>query len=140
MRARLRLLDHGASEITGPAFSPDGTRVAFKKRTGPGRWRLAVLNLEGIFTRYEDAEDMLGFLRYASAEVKPLAQALRYAAENADVATRLAKDRKRVEVTSAFAAGWLVVRAIRKRQRAKTGCGSADEGCGCTSLKKNLKR
>jgi hypothetical protein len=40
----------------------------------------------------------------------------------------------------AFAAGWLVVRAVRKQRRAKTGCGSADEGCGCTSLTKNLKR
>ena len=41
----------------------------------------------------------------------------------------------------AFAAGWLLVRAWRKRRRAASGaCGSADEGCGCGSLKKNLKR
>ncbi len=43
-------------------------------------------------------------------------------------------------LTVALAAGWLTVRAIRKRRRAATGCGSSDEGCGCSSLKKNLKR
>lgn len=43
-------------------------------------------------------------------------------------------------LTVALAAGWLIARAIRKRRRAATGCGSADEGCGCSSLKKNLKR
>jgi hypothetical protein len=40
----------------------------------------------------------------------------------------------------AFAAGWLIARAWRKHRRAKTGCGSADEGCGCSSFKKNLKK
>ncbi len=41
----------------------------------------------------------------------------------------------------AFAAGWLIVRAWRKRRRAASGaCGSADEGCGCSSLKKNLRK
>lgn len=41
----------------------------------------------------------------------------------------------------ALAAMWLLVRAWRKRRRAATGaCGSSDEGCGCSSLKKNLKR
>lgn len=40
----------------------------------------------------------------------------------------------------ACAATWLVVRAIRKRRRAASGaCGSSDEGCGCSSLKKNLR-
>ena len=43
-------------------------------------------------------------------------------------------------LTVALAATWLLVRAINKHRRAATGCGSADEGCGCTSLKKNLKR
>ena len=38
----------------------------------------------------------------------------------------------------ALAAGWLILRAIRKRRRAASGCGSDD--CGCGSLKKNLKR
>lgn len=43
-------------------------------------------------------------------------------------------------LTVACAAGWLLARAIHKRRRAATGCGSSDEGCGCSSLKKNLKR
>ncbi|MEO0054580.1 MAG: hypothetical protein RLZZ50_527 [Verrucomicrobiota bacterium] len=41
----------------------------------------------------------------------------------------------------AFAAVWLLVRAWRKRVRSASGaCGSSEEGCGCASFKKNLKR
>jgi hypothetical protein len=41
----------------------------------------------------------------------------------------------------ALAAGWLVLRAVRQRRRAAAGaCGSSEEGCGCASLKKNLRR
>lgn len=39
----------------------------------------------------------------------------------------------------ALAAAGLIISAWRKRRRAATGaCGSSDEGCGCTALKKKL--
>ena len=31
-----------------PSLSPDGTRVAFKKKVGDGVWRLSVLDLETL--------------------------------------------------------------------------------------------
>ncbi len=40
----------------------------------------------------------------------------------------------------AVAATWLLLRTLRQRRRAAPGCGSGDENCGCSSLKKNLKR
>jgi hypothetical protein len=45
-----------------------------------------------------------------------------------------------VFATVALAAAYLLVRAWRKHRRARTGCGSGDEGCGCTQLRKTLRR
>jgi hypothetical protein len=41
----------------------------------------------------------------------------------------------------AIAASWLILRAWRKHRRAADStCGSAGEGCGCSTLKKKLRR
>ncbi|MBC8010688.1 MAG: hypothetical protein H7067_11400 [Burkholderiales bacterium] len=40
----------------------------------------------------------------------------------------------------AIAAASLIIPAWRKHRRAATGaCGSSDEGCGCSAIKKNLR-
>jgi dipeptidyl aminopeptidase/acylaminoacyl peptidase len=49
-----------------PSFSPDGQRLAFKKRTGPTRWSPAVLNLqtmqETVYTVADSVDDQIEWL------------------------------------------------------------------------------
>jgi len=40
----------------------------------------------------------------------------------------------------AIAAAALLLGAWKKRRRPGTGCGSSGERCGCTTVKKNLRR